>query len=58
MEVSLTPIIKESFLQFGGAVLQSRALPDARDLLKPSARQIFIVFILTSLFMKNLFKRL
>ena len=41
MEVSLTPIIKESFLQFGGAVLQSRALPDARDLLKPSARQIF-----------------
>ena len=41
MEVNLTPIIKESFLQFGGAVLQSRALPDARDLLKPSARQIF-----------------
>lgn len=41
MEKNLTPIIKESFLQFGGAVLQSRALPDARDLLKPSARQIF-----------------
>lgn len=41
MNVNLTPIIKESFLQFGGAVLQSRALPDARDLLKPSARQIF-----------------
>lgn len=41
MEVNLTPIIKESFLQFGGAVLQSRALPDARDLMKPSARQIF-----------------
>lgn len=41
MEVSLTPIIKESFLQFGGAVLQSRALPDVRDLMKPSARQIF-----------------
>lgn len=38
---NLTPIIKESFLQFGGAVLQSRALPDARDVLKPSARQIF-----------------
>lgn len=37
----LTPIIKESFLQFSGAVLQSRALPDARDNLKPSARQIF-----------------
>lgn len=41
MEKQLTPIIKESFIQFGGAVLQSRALPDARDLLKPSARQIF-----------------
>lgn len=41
MEVKLTPVIKDSFLQFGGAVLQSRALPDARDLLKPSARQIF-----------------
>lgn len=39
--MNLTPIIKESFLQFGGAVLQSRALPDARDILKPSARQIF-----------------
>ena len=32
--MELTPVIKESFLQFGGAVLQSRALPDARDLLK------------------------
>lgn len=38
---NLTSIIKDSFLQFGGAVLQSRALPDARDLMKPSARQIF-----------------
>ena len=36
----LTPIIKESFLQFSGAVLQSRALSDARDNLKPSVRQI------------------
>ena len=41
MEANLTPIIKESFLQFSGAVLQSRALVDARDMLKPSARQIF-----------------
>lgn len=41
MGENLTPIIKESFLQFGGAVLQSRALPDVRDLMKPSARQIF-----------------
>ena len=39
--MNLTPVIKESFLQFGGAVLQSRALPDARDILKPSTRQIF-----------------
>lgn len=38
---NLTPIIKESFLQFGGAVLQSRALVDVRDCIKPSARQIF-----------------
>ena len=38
---NLTPIIKDSFLQFSGAVLQSRALSDARDNLKPSARQIF-----------------
>ena len=36
----LTPIIKDSFLQFSGAVLQSRALSDARDNLKPSVRQI------------------
>lgn len=41
MEVNLTPIIKDSFIQYSGAVLQSRALVDSRDLLKPSARQIF-----------------
>lgn len=41
MEQKLTPIIKESFLQYSGAVLQSRALPDVRDCMKPSARQIF-----------------
>lgn len=41
MEVSLTPIIKDSFLQFSGAVLQSRALADVKDLMKPSMRQIF-----------------
>jgi DNA gyrase subunit A len=38
---NLTPIIKESFIQYAGAVLQSRALVDVRDCLKPSARQIF-----------------
>lgn len=36
-----TEIIKESFIQYSGAVLQSRALVDVRDCLKPSARQIF-----------------
>lgn len=40
-KANLTQSIKENFLQFGGAVLQSRALPDVRDLCKPSARQIF-----------------
>lgn len=34
-------VIKESFGQYAGAVLQSRALVDVRDCLKPSARQIF-----------------
>ena len=39
--MNLTPIIEESFTQYAGAVLQSRALVDVRDCLKPSARQIF-----------------
>lgn len=37
----LRPIIEQSMTQYAGAVLQSRALVDARDCLKPSARQIF-----------------
>ena len=37
----LKPIIEQSMTQYAGAVLQSRALVDARDCLKPSARQIF-----------------
>lgn len=41
MEKNLTPIIEQSFTQYAGAVLQSRALVDVRDCLKPSARQIF-----------------
>lgn len=41
MEQKLTPIIKDSFIQFAGAVLQNRALVDVRDCVKPSARQIF-----------------
>ena len=39
--MDLTPVIKESFTQYSGAVLQSRALTDVRDCLKPSARHIF-----------------
>ena len=38
---NLKPVIEESFTQYSGAVLQSRALVDVRDCLKPSARQIF-----------------
>lgn len=38
---NLQHIINESFTQYAGAVLQSRALIDVRDCLKPSARQIF-----------------
>lgn len=37
----LKPIIEQSMVQYAGAVLQSRALVDVRDCLKPSARQIF-----------------
>ena len=38
---SLKPIIEQSMTQYAGAVLQSRALVDVRDFVKPSARQIF-----------------
>ena len=38
---NLKSIIEESFVQYSGATIQSRALTDVRDCLKPSARQIF-----------------
>ena len=38
---NMTQIVKDSFTQYAAAVIQSRALVDARDGLKPSARQIF-----------------
>ena len=38
---NMKEIIESNFTQYAGAVLQSRALVDARDCLKPSARQIF-----------------
>ena len=37
----IKPTIEQSFKQYAGAVLQSRALIDSRDCIKPSARQIF-----------------
>lgn len=38
---NLTQVIEDNFRNYAGAVLQSRALVDVRDFLKPSARQIF-----------------
>ena len=38
---NMKEIIKNSFSQYSAAVLQSRALVDVRDCIKPSARQIF-----------------
>ena len=34
-------VIKQSFTQYAGAVIQSRALVDVRDCVKPSARQVY-----------------
>lgn len=39
--ISMEDVIKQSFEQYSGAVLQSRALIDARDCVKPSTRQIY-----------------
>ena len=39
--VILEDVINESFSQYAGAVIQSRALVDVRDCVKPSARQIY-----------------
>ena len=40
-EVKMTDTISKSFTQYSGAVIQSRALVDVRDCVKPSAREIF-----------------
>ena len=53
----LKKVIEESFTQYGGAVLQSRALVDVRDGMKPSARQIFYSMFLNKLVHKNPFKK-
>ena len=57
MKVNLENIVKESFSQYSGAVLQSRALVDVRDCLKPSARQIFFSMKERKLTHKNPFKK-
>jgi len=53
----LKPIIEQSMIQYSGAVLQSRALVDVRDCLKPSARQIFYSMLLHKLVSKNPYKK-
>ena len=53
----LKPIIEQSMEQYAGAVLQSRALVDVRDGLKPSARQIFYSMLLHKLTSKNAHKK-
>lgn len=53
----LKPIIEQSMTQYAGAVLQSRALVDVRDGLKPSARQIFYSMLLHKLTSKNPYKK-
>lgn len=40
-EVKIEDSVSRAFEQYAGAVLQSRALVDVRDCVKPSARQIF-----------------
>lgn len=55
--MNLENIVKESFSQYSGAVLQSRALVDVRDCLKPSARQIFFSMKERKLTHKNPFKK-
>lgn len=53
----LKNIIEQSMIQYAGAVLQSRALVDVRDCLKPSARQIFYSMYLQKLIAKNPHKK-
>lgn len=52
----LKPIIEQSMKQYAGAVLQSRALIDVRDGLKPSARQIFYCMYTDKFLPKKPFK--
>lgn len=49
--------ISNNFIQYAGMVLQSRALVDVRDGLKPSARQIFYSMYLNKLTNNRPFKK-
>ena len=53
----LKTIIEQSFSQYAGAVLQSRALIDVRDCIKPSARQILYSMLQNKLTYSNKFKK-
>lgn len=55
--MDLKPVIEQSFIQYSGAVLQSRALVDARDCLKPSARQIFYALYTDKFTHDKIFKK-
>ena len=54
---NLKNVVAESFSQYAGAVIQSRALVDVRDGLKPSARQIFYSMKLHKLTDSNPYKK-
>ena len=47
--MNLNNVINDSFTQYSSAVIQSRALVDVRDGLKPSARQIFYSMLIRKL---------
>ena len=53
----MSGVIEDSFRNYAGAVLQSRALVDVRDCLKPSARQIFYSMVLHKLVSSNPHKK-
>lgn len=53
----LKQTIEQSFEQYAGMVIQSRALVDVRDGLKPSARQIFYSMLQHKLIHKNPYKK-
>lgn len=55
--MELKQAIKQSFIDYAGGVLQSRALVDARDYIKPSARQIFYSMYLNKLVHSKPFKK-